>query len=140
MEHLHEEPDPLDIDKPGYYFPKIEEVFQGLECETFHEGTWHCLVIRAGVYLDDVFHPNLFRVKYLQAKDITDLGFGRMSRGMPMYIRGSYSIVATRLFDPTYSKLRITQHGVTVWEGMCKNKSELRRTLILNEINFVDSN
>lgn len=140
MEHLNEEPDPLDIDKPGYYFPKIEELFQGLECETLHEGAWHPLLVTMGLYLHDVFYPNLFRVRYLQAKDITDLGFGRISKGMPMYSRGSYFIIANRLFDPTYAKLRVTQNGITVWEGMCKNKSELRRTLILNEINFVDSN
>lgn len=139
MEHLHEEPDPLDIDKPGYYFPNKVELFEGMEVETFY-GVWQPLVLTFEMEVDTIYNPTLLRVRYLQAKDITDLGFGRMSRGMPMYIRGSYSIVATRLFDPTYSKLRITQHGVTVWEGMCKNKSELRRTLILNEINFADSN
>lgn len=142
MEYLHqsEQEDPLDIDKAGYYFPQVEELFQGLEAETLFEGRWTRLLIVLGNSINDIFYPDYFRVKWLQARDIIDLGFPRLAQGIPMYQRGSYTISAYRLLDPTTSRLLISQNGTRVFEGHVKNKSELRRILLLNEISFVDSN
>jgi len=141
MEHLHTyTEDPLDIDKPGYYAPRVEEPFPGFEYEELINGHWVPRVCRGGELALYTHDGGSIRVKYLQAKDIMELGFGRVSAGMGMYLRGNYSIIATRLYDPSYAKIRIMQASVPVYEGICKNKSELKRILILNEINFVDSN
>lgn len=141
MNYLHQtdQEDPLDIDKAGYYFPQVEELFQGLEAETFFENKWNRLLIVLGNSINDIFYPDHFRVKWLQAKDIMDLGFPRLAQGIPMYQRGSYTISAYRLLDPTTSRLLISQNGVRTFEGHVKNKSELKRILILNEIPFADS-
>jgi hypothetical protein len=140
MEHLHEpEIDPLDIDKPGYYSPWVEEAFAGFEYEELVEGKWipkKCVGGELALYTHD---GGSIRVKYLQAKDIMELGFGRSAPNLPMYQRGSYTITAYRLLDPTYSRIKISQNGIIVFEGHVKNKSELRRILILNEINFADN-
>lgn len=138
MEHLHTyTEDPLDIDKPGYYFPKLEEFFTGFIYEQFNGVSWAQITYTFGSEID--YSTSECRVRYLQAKDIQELGFGRVSPGLPMYQRGTYTITTKRLYDPSYSSISISQHGVIVWQGMCKNKSELKRILILNEINFVDS-
>lgn len=138
MDYLHDYPDPLDLDKPGYYFPKFVEFFPGMEYEYLQDSKWV-----AAVYDEDFVNagylPSALRVRYLQAKDILSLGFGRSATGMPLYTRGAYSIEARRLFDPTFAKLRLTINGVTVWEGICKNKSELKRILTINETSFEDS-
>lgn len=139
MEHLHEEIDPLDIDKAGYYVPRMEELFHGMVIEYKGNNGWQSTELLFG---DDI-HPKFWeyelRVKYLQASDIMDLGFPRLAPSIPMYQRGSYTISAYRLLDPTYSRLLISQNGVRVFEGHVKNKSELKRILILNEINFADN-
>lgn len=140
MEYLHEpEPDFLDLDKPGYYFPEGCELFLGMRYELKVNGKWTEQEFDNEEPLGDNFHPDYLRVRFLQAKDILSLGFGRVQVGMPMYLRGTHSIVANRLFDPSFAKITISNHGVTIWQGKCKNASELKRILILNEINFADN-
>lgn len=142
MEHLHEpEIHPLDIDKPGYYTPKIEEIYIGSHFELKGpEGAW-----LLWNYLSDTTPYGSFasllqaghiRVKYLQALDVQSIGFQRVMEGLPQYQRGSYTIITYRLLDPTYARIKVSQNGVLVYEGICRNKSELKRILILNEINF----
>lgn len=140
MNHMHQEPDDqLDLDKPGYYFPKVQELHEGMEVEVLGSNqAWIPLVYTLGMDLSEVYNPNNFRVKYLQAKDVQSLGFRRISQGIPMYQLGSYTIVAKRLFDPTFARVEISHNGVLVSSGFVPNKSELKRILILNEINFVE--
>jgi len=139
MEHLHEpEIDPLDIDRPGYYTPRIEELFFSCEVDVYEGDKWMSYIIDEEFDLNNISSFSL-RMKYLQAKDVMELGFARVMPNTPMYQRGSYTITTYRLLDPTYSRVKISQNGVTVFEGHVKNKSELRRILILNEINFADN-
>jgi hypothetical protein len=143
MEHLHEEIDPLDIDKAGYYVPKFEEIFLGCTFEAFIENQWYYDgyvggLVQGTYNFVELLNTGNIRMKYIQAKDIMELGFPRISPSIPMYQRGSYMITAYRLLDPTYSRIKVSQNGVTVFEGHVKNKSELKRVLILNEINFVE--
>lgn len=141
MDYLHttDQEDPLDIDKAGYYFPQAQEIFYTMCMETFFEGKWlDFMYIGQEGFFDEMFNPTTIRVKWLQAKDIIDLGFPRLAQGIPMYQRGSYTISAYRLLDPTTSRLLISQNGIRVFEGHVKNASELKRLLILNEIPFAD--
>lgn len=141
MNHMHEpEQDPLDIDRPGYYTPQLIEFHEGMEIEVVGDNqAWEVMVYTLGLVLTEVLSHNQIRVRYLQARDILELGFGRVAPTLPMYQRGSYTIQAYRLLDPTYSKVKISQNGVIVFEGHVKNKSELKRVLTLNEINFADN-
>lgn len=147
MEYLHqsEQEDLLDIDKAGYYTPQLAEIFLGAHFEAFINNLWYPTSYIGGKTVDGthefapLYQANLIRMKWLQAKDIMDLGFPRLALGIPMYQRGSYTISAYRLLDPTTSRLLISQNGTRVFEGHVKNKSELKRILILNEINFADN-
>lgn len=134
-----EEVNSLDIDKAGYYFPMKEEFFHGLEFDQLTEEKWEPMTFDIDSMVEYLFNEGLARVKYLQAKDITDLGFGRMAQGLPMYQRGRAAIVTQQLLDPEYAKVRITLNSVPIFEGKVKNKSELRRILKLNNINFAGS-
>lgn len=139
MEHMHEEQqDLLDLDRPGYYFPKLEELHQGMEIEVLGSNqVFQQVTYELGMDLSEVYSPNNLRVKYLQAKDIQELGFRRVAPSIPMYQLGSYAIVAKRLFDPTFARVEVLHNGVLVFSGFVPNKSELKRILIINEINFV---
>lgn len=140
MDYLHttDEVDPLDIDKAGYYTPIAEELFLGAQFEVQEGTNWVSVKFDGDLNLD-ALHIAHCRIKWLQAKDIMDLGFPRLAPSIPMYQRGSYTISAYRLLDPTTSRLLISQNGTRVFEGHVKNKSELKRILILNEINFADN-
>lgn len=141
MNYLHQtdQEDPLDIDKAGYYEARGIELFLGMELEVLDGSIWRQTTFDLNFNMDDLA-SGYSRVRWLQAKDIMDLGFPRLAQGIPMYQRGSYTISAYRLLDPTTSRLLISQNGIRVFEGHVKNKSELRRLLILNEIPFADSN
>lgn len=132
-----ESTDPLDIDRPGYYTPLQEEFFHGMSYEfQGQNGEWLTGIFRMNEGIPEEVSLKL-RMKWLQAKDITALGFTKIMQSLPMYQRGSYTIHTYRLLDPTYSRIKITQNGVTVYEGQVKNQSELKRVLKLNQIDFV---
>lgn len=143
MSHLHEKEvtDPLELDKPGYYTPIIEEAFMGCYYEVLLDGRWMLWShinndTPAGSYID-LIGKNAVRMKWLQAKDIIELGFTKIMPQLPMYQRGSYIITTYRLLDPTYSRIKLSLHGVVVFEGQVKNKSELARLLKINQVDFV---
>lgn len=134
--HLNgeERVDPLEVDKPGYYTPMIEELFHGMEYE-YKANDWRPTIFK--LFEGESLDMSSIRAKYLQAKDIISLGFLKLIPTLAMYTRGSYTITTYRLLDPTYSRLKISQNGVPVFEGPIKNKSELERTLKINQIDFV---
>lgn len=140
MEQTQEQVDPLDIDKPGYYIAEPYEYFFGAEYEwrdPGNEGPNSWIYDRYTSLLPGVTFDRM-RMKYLQAKDIIELGFGRAAQGISMYTRGRVSILTYQLLDPTYAKLEIVVNSVPIFKGKVKNKSELKRILKLNEINFVE--
>lgn len=132
-----------------YYTPALEDFFHGLELQTNwgNEGDWknevfdqHHGICDLGELLD------VFRIKYLDKKDIEELGWIYVefipngdgdSRWFNEYSfkGGFYRIFSwghiESLGDNLLDRVTIKSHGgeTTLFDGKIKNKSELKRIL-----------
>ena len=126
------------LDK-NFYVPSIEEFFVGFECEwqsKIRQESWNkqiCDVDLINIAYDSFEHSDIeepfneqFRVKYLDASDIEELGF---IDG----IKGDYKLIfyaAPRCYCIIY----YNPDSKCLFDGIIKNKSELKK--VLNMLNI----
>lgn len=136
-----------------YYTPSIEEFHIGFEYEVEAEGSWEDSVedvwgwYRYKFYtgtcfrdLDDIkekLKNNLIRVKYLDREDIESLGFEfKPDRNMSEGYGGLFTI-PSKTYHNTNIELRKwhynnrinIDHCGTIFDGLIKNKNELKKLL-----------
>ena len=113
-----------------YYTPKIEEFHVGFECEyqNIENAVW-------GLFK----HPNLdslpldhelecIRVKYLDREDIESLGFNTEDNGECYNLQIGFDLYG--IYPWESNKIHIIKDMKTLFEGIIKNKSELKKLLI----------
>lgn len=108
-----------------YYTPKIEEFHVGFEYEEFYNDDWHKKQYQQDNFLNHDFECVFekcykTRVKYLDKKDIEDLGFKQVGNSLskPLFNKGNLNLILDNVnkeinFNNTYFKI--------------KNKSELKK-------------
>lgn len=128
--------------KNKYYYPEISEFHVGFECElTVDNKNWKGLKFEAWDFsgLEIELLNNMYRVKYLDEKDILNLGFRK--RKDNFYFHDKYNlmmnhstedgIVGLATSDPSKNTLFATtgQDPNKIPRLKIKNKSELKKIL-----------
>lgn len=130
--------------KNKYYTPELEEFHIGFEYE--HKGTglratdtgeWKFVIYEMSDHtraFKTLLGSGHYRVKYLDKKDIWDLGFKtdyRVEEGSwQSYNKGDYGLE----YDPDYNTVvvyKLEDHDIfnSIFTGSIKNKSELKKLL-----------
>lgn len=143
-----------------YYTPSIEEFFVGFECETrvaSFEENWEKTTIYAE--FKDGWNSNIedlliayndgyleFRVKYLDAGDIEELGFIYKGKTIDIWFEkegnfdmGTWTSYKCRLHyglhdNRLFIDMIDINDEISVFRGIVKNKSELKK--VLNMLNI----
>lgn len=126
-----------------YYKPSLDEFHIGFEFERLVEmkgGTMIPIEEHCEIWDKEIMNqhnlvqvlaewPNVMRVKYLDSEDIENLGFSQMQ--LPCdYVKNNYILYynvnknRVRILD-----LDIVNEGNAVFNGIIRNKSELKRIL-----------
>ena len=139
-----------------YYTPTIEEFHVGFECEVYNKFSkeWYAFLFNQ-VFEDTSvaynFTEGKYRVKYLDKEDIEGLGFEFKGKAIKSFFEvdcwfllpDSESFKCSKLTIQLCEKLRTVKiigyiasacEEDTLFEGSCKNKSELGR--ILKQIGY----
>ena len=135
------------MDESKYYTPEIEEFHVGFECEFLGEGRtdWISVVIDWANMNFISFYENAvkgkYRVKYLDREDIEGLGWRNVTEDdLGVYahkeiIWRSDKSKAGLIYVPKTNWLCVTKtdllnkSGGTVFAGVVKNKSELKKLM-----------
>lgn len=130
-----------------YYTPSIEEFYVGFEFEYNENSIWTKKILEFYNNFSSLWSSkcdiNLFRVKYLDKEDIESLGFSinppNNYSGYEDFFNYSIGVSPYRLwFTYDKHKVKITlplSDGKTLFEGVIKNKSELKK--LLQQLNIV---
>lgn len=128
-----------------YYTPLIEEFHIGFEFEV-NNSNWKRIkldVLMCGwdlPHLNTYIKENRIRVKYLDKEDIESLGWTYMelyhreaiqigcqkSDDIKTFELENFNIV---VINNNYNSLRIRRNNPTIFEGVIKNKSELKKLM-----------
>lgn len=137
-----------------YYIPKIEEFHIGFECEYYnnHAEKFIPIIIDSsnfelnsmdGSFDDDYVlsynysRPNKFRVKYLDREAIEFFGFETEDLGDCYNLQIGFDLFGLypfRFDTGNNNSYKITKDNETLFHGIIKNKSELKKLLIQLEI------
>jgi len=110
-----------------YYTPKIEEFHVGFEYEEFYNDDWHKKQYQQDNFLNHDFECVFekyykTRVKYLDKKDIEDLGFKQVgnSYSKPLFNKNNLNLILDE------DKREINFNNINNINFKIKNKSELK--------------
>jgi len=122
-----------------YYTPELDEFHVGFEYEQELNGVWEKDVFEPNKYIDDkqMFDEGYLddgdiRVKYLDREDIESLGFefqGSSCYYWYRYYDGEYLLSQATEGSRDELRLTIEKDGDFYFNGIVKNKSELKRAL-----------
>lgn len=130
-----------------YYTPEIEEFCVGFEYEIFQKGETYnpdVMYLMApkeddewykfkypdpflGYNLDRMFKTYKIRVKYLSKEDIESLGFNTEDNGECYNLQIGFDLYG--LYPWENNRIHITKDMKTLFDGIIKNKSELKKLL-----------
>jgi hypothetical protein len=124
-----------------YYIPDISEFYVGFECEVYNKYSEEWYIFLFNQVFEDTsvaynFTEGKYRVKYLDKSDIESLGFKQITDdcfNLPLNddeeLRLLYedNIIVIFLAD---------QYNRSLFRGLIKNKSELKK--VLKQLNIVD--
>ncbi len=123
-----------------YYTPDIEEFYVGFEYEELvsmkggsavpekeHHETWKKVVAtKSHLIIGFSEWPWITRVKYLDKRDLEDLGFIEEPCGS-YFEKGEYQLY--RDIHPIHNITIYADYPRTIFQGTIKNKSELKQIL-----------
>ncbi len=138
--------------KDKYYTPTLDEFHVGFEFESnyvlFEElsmkNDWTKIILSDrhnwfyDAYVNDAV-PTEFRVKYLDKDDIEELGFNTEDNGECYNKSIGWMIIGIYPWEDVNGKpneYKISVDTETVFHGVIKNKSELKR--LLKQLNILD--
>tara|TARA_B000000475_G_C15935671_1_gene422640 strand:+ start:154 stop:525 length:372 start_codon:yes stop_codon:yes gene_type:complete len=111
-----------------YYTPKIEEFHVGFEYEEFCNDDWYKKQYKQDNFLNHDFECVFekcykTRVKYLDKKDIEDLGFKQVgySFSRPLFVKNGLNLILDDI------KREISFNNIKNVNFKIKNKSELKK-------------
>lgn len=124
-----------------YYNPKLEEFHIGFEYESnlLDEG-WEQEIfepnrvddaILINMFFSNIKNPDCYRVKYLDKEDIEEFGFKEINEGWYHQYPNSNKDGFQILYNEKELHISFGKHeySKTVFKGIIKNKSELKRLL-----------
>ncbi len=118
-----------------YYTPEIEEFHVGFEYEyKRYDGKWIYQVFDKGHLENEFDIYDKFRVKHLDQEDIESFGWihcgGKMSPGaLQHYSKGEALMTHVENNNELNIYLEAYDYDSCMFEGIIKNKSELRKVL-----------
>lgn len=114
------------MSQPKYYTPTVEDLVWGLTIEKLNKTRWKKIEIKSFFEWDELMSyvalfPTDLRIKNLDEDDILELGWNNGMCGS--YMKGSYQL------DITSLGIKIYHLTLTVYDGQCRNKAELKRLM-----------
>lgn len=112
-----------------YYTPEIEEFYVGFEYERnqYENDKWYKYVVEKGDVLDHESKLKNIRVKYLDREDVESLGFNTEDNGECYNLQIGFDLYG--LYPLENNRIHITKDMKTLFDGIIKNKSELKKTI-----------